>query len=91
MSQLYDNPPKRQRGEVGAMDVDRNLIDVDNSNNQGKEKEVENQKLDLKKKRKRPLLSEKPLIEQRTVPYSLVDNLLHLKTNVTVVQLLKVF
>jgi len=41
-----------------------------------------------KSKKKRVSFSQKPQIERETMPYSIVSDLMHLKTNITVAQLL---
>ena len=56
---------------------------VDISSSQPKNSEEEEEP-----KRRKLLPSERPLIVQRTMPYSIVSDLNHIKTNVTVAQLL---
>jgi hypothetical protein len=54
--------------------------------NKGKRK-VEGEQKEGKKGRQKLAYTERPLLEQKTMPYSIVEDLLHVKSNITIGQL----
>jgi hypothetical protein len=54
------------------------------------EEDITNKPPEGKKKKRRVTFSEKPQIDRETMPYSIVQDLMHVKSNVTIAQLLTI-
>jgi hypothetical protein len=61
-----------------------------NNINKRNEAVITNNPPEGKKKKKRVAFSEKPQIDRETMPYSIVSDLMHVKSNVTIAQMLTI-
>lgn len=63
-------------------------LDYVQINQKRNENEITNRQPEGKKKKRRVTFSEKPLMEREAMPYSIVQDLLHTKANITFGQLM---
>jgi hypothetical protein len=92
--QNIEQPPLQSTLHPQMLPTEREVtgVYVPQSNvNKRNEQEVTGNPPDKKgKKKKRVSFSEKPQIDRETMPYSVVSDMMHLKSNITIAQLLTI-